>query len=409
MLIVALVLLLAVAIFLGAAEAAVIRVPRSRVAVAADRGDHSAKRVLGLVENLPQVMNTILLVVLLAQVGAATLVGVLAERHFGNLGVTLASIALTLVMFVYAEAIPKTFAVGRPLRVCRFVAPVVGPLATALKPVTSLLVAFADLQAPGKGIAGRMGVSEEELRFLAEEAASSGEIEPFDHELIERGFEFGDLAVEEIVVPRTDIVSVDAATPVREALDVAVAAGHRRVVVHEGSLDSVVGAVRLRDLAAAVADGSGDVVRDLLRPVLTAPESKRVIDLLREMQHAGNHIAVVIDEHGGTTGMVTIEDLVEELVGQVSDEGEVRRPPFEELEPGVWEVDTRADVDELEKLLGVELPRGEWHTVGGLVLDLAGRVPMPGETLEASGHEIEVAEATARRVQRVTVRRKDEA
>jgi CBS domain containing-hemolysin-like protein len=309
-LIVGLVILFAVAVFLGAAEAALLRIPRSRAAVAAAAGDHAARRVLLLIENLPQTMNTILLVVLLSQIGAATVVGVLAGRHLGSFGVTAASIALTLVLFVYAEAIPKTLAVRHPLRVSRFVARVVGWLVMLLRPITRLLVAFADLQAPGQGIAGPLGVSEEELRFLAGEAATAGEIERSDHDLIEKGFELGDIDVEEIIVPRLDIVSVAVATPVREALDVAVAAGHRRLPVHEGDLDTVVGAVHLRDLAAAVAKGFGGRVDDYTKPVLIVPEGKRVIDLLREMQATGRHLAIVIDEHGGTSGMATIEDVV---------------------------------------------------------------------------------------------------
>jgi CBS domain containing-hemolysin-like protein len=250
-----------------------------------------------------------------------------------------------------------------------------------------------------------MGVSEDELRFLADEAASSGEIDLSDHELIERGFELGDLDVGEIIVPRLDVVAVAVETPVSEALDIAVAAGHRRLPVHEGDLDSVVGVVGLRDLAAAVSEGSVAVAGDLAKSVPIVPETKRVMELLREMQVRGRHLAVVIDEHGGTSGIVTIEDVVEELVGQVADEGEVRRPSFKRLAPGKWEVDTRTDVADIEDLIGRDLPQGDWHTVAGLVIHLAGRIPVAGDVVEIEDHTILVTEATARRVQRVVIER----
>jgi CBS domain containing-hemolysin-like protein len=404
-LIAGLVVMFVAAVVLGAAEAALIRVPRARVAVAAEQGDRAAARLLRLIDRLPLALNTILLVVLLAQIGAATVVGVLAGRHLGGLGVTVVSILLTLVLFIYAEAIPKTVAVRHPLTVARFVMPLVAGLVRLLRPVTRLLVAFADLQAPGRGVAGRLGVTEEELRFLAGEAATAGEIDPSDRDLIERGFDFGDLTVDQILVPRPDIVSVERRTPVGEALDIAVTAGHRRIPVHKGDIDAVVGVVRLRDLAAAVADDPERVVDELTVPVLTVPESKRVVELLREMQSAALHLAMVVDEHGGIAGLVTIEDAVEELVGKVADEGEPRRPLHRRIGPGRWEVDARLDVDDFESLLGEELDRGPWRTVGGLLLHLTGKVPQRGDVLHVGGYTIRVSEATPRRLKKVVVER----
>lgn len=404
-LIVALVAMFFAAVALGAAEAALIRLPRARVAVAAEGGDRKAVRLLRLVDHLPLALNTILLVVLLAQIGAATVAGVLAGRHLGGAGVTVVSILLTLVLFIYAEAIPKTIAVRHPLRVAKLALPIVAGLVRVLRPVTRLLVAFADLQAPGRGVAGHLGVTEEELRFLAGEAASAGEIEPSDRELIERGLDFGDLTVDEILVPRPDIVSVDRTTSVEDALGVAVNAGHRRLPVHEGSVDAVIGVVRLRELAAAVAAGVTTAVEELAVPVLAVPESKRVAELLREMQHAAVHLAMVVDEHGGTAGLVTIEDAVEELVGRVADEDEPPRKPYRRLGPARWELDARMEVDDFEALLGVRLEPGPWRTVGGLVLHAAGSVPVPGERLDFAGFTIEVSEATPVRVQRLVVER----
>jgi len=163
--------------------------------------------------------------------------------------------------------------------------------------------------------------------------------------------------------------------------------------------------VRLRDLAEAIADGSPDTVDTVMQAVLFVPESKRVIRLLREMQGAAQHFAVAVDEHGGTAGIVTIEDVVAELVGDVSDEGQVRVQPIQQIADEVWSVDAAADVGDLEGALDVELPSGEWHTVGGLVTDLAGTIPRVGDVVTSSGYQFEVKDASRRRVRRVEVRR----
>ncbi|MDH3540932.1 MAG: CNNM domain-containing protein, partial [Acidimicrobiia bacterium] len=202
-----LVLMLGMAVYLGAAEASLLRVRRSAVEVLVEEGDRGSRRLLRLIEHLPRVMNTVLLAVLLVQIGAATVTGLLADRWFGSLGVTVASVLLTLVMFVYAEAIPKTYAVRHPLQVAKVTTPFVTLLTRLFRPVVSLLIWFADVQAPGQGIAGTAGVTEDELRLLAAQAAQSGEIAETDLELMERAFRVGDQRVDEILVPRTDVVS----------------------------------------------------------------------------------------------------------------------------------------------------------------------------------------------------------
>lgn len=397
-----LILLFIAAVFLAAAEASLLRVPRIRVEVLADGGDAAAGRVLRLVEDLPRIMNTVLLTVLFVQIGAATVAGVVAERNFGGIGITIVSALLTIVLFVYAEAIPKTYAVRRPLAVARWVARPVAMLAKILHPIVSVLVWFADLQAPGRGIAGTIGVSEEELRRLAAEAASSGEIEPTDVELMERVFELGDARVDEILVPRLSIVAVGADTPVAVALDVAIATGHRRLPVYERDLDNITGVVRLRQLAAAVTDGRDILVGSIGTAPLVVPEFKSVIELLREMQRAGLHIAVVVDEHGGTAGIVTIEDVVAEVLGDVADEGEARVPDIINLDDRLV-VDARTDVDDLAERLGVEFPTGDFHTVGGLVIDAAGRIPEQGDSVDIAGHRFLVVSASQRRVKKLEV------
>jgi CBS domain containing-hemolysin-like protein len=403
-----LIALLIAAVILGASEAALLRVPRVRVEVAAGDGDRGAGRLLRLLDDLPRVLNTVLLVVLLVQIGAATVTGMLSGRHFGNLGVSIASIALTVVLFVYAEAIPKTYAVRHPYQVARSTTPIVSALAWLLRPVVTVLVRFADIQAPGSGIAASTTVTEEELRRLASHAAIEGAIEQTDRELMERAFELGDRRVVEILTPRTEVVAVAADATIREALDAAIASGHRRLPIHDGGLDNVVGVVRLQDLAAAITNRPDESVTAVATDQLVVPETKRVVELLGEMQLTGVHLALAVDEHGGTEGIITIEDVVAELVGRVSDEGERLRTPIRRAGPGRWYVEAAADLDDLEDETGVSLPSGDWHTVGGLVIGVAGRIPGVGEAFEFDGLVLTVRAAEPHRISLLTAALSDQ-
>ncbi|MBN2114004.1 MAG: HlyC/CorC family transporter [Acidimicrobiia bacterium] len=395
--------LVLVAAFLAAAETALLRVPRVRLEVAAEKGDRGAARLLRLVRDLPRVLNAVLLTVLLVQVGAATLAAVVAERHFGNTGVTIASVLLTVVMFVYTEAIPKTVAVRHPLLTARLVALPVATLALITRPVVTVLLFLADLQSPGKGIPSATSVTEAELRRLAAEAADAGEIARADLDLIERSFVIGDTPVREIAVPRPSVVAIPLDTPIDEALDRALRSGHRRLPVYRDDLDGISGVVRLHELAAAVSTGRPGTLAEIQQPVLTVAESRPVRAVLRDMQAAGRHLAVVVDEHGGTSGIVTVEDAVAQLVGHIDETGRRRPPAVRFLGPGRWEVDGSAPIPELEKALGVPLPEGRWRTAAGLVIGAAGHLPQAEERVEVAGLVFRVTAATRRRVVRLEV------
>ena len=393
------VVLFLIAVVLAAAETALVRVSRVRIAARADEGGRRAKRTLRLLDDLPHVLNTTLLVVLLVQIGAATVTGILAERWFGSLGVTVASIILTVFLFVYSEAIPKTYAYRNAASVVMALAYPVGLLTSALRPVVSVLVKFADLHAPGKGIATTPTVTERELRSLAAAAATEGEITDADLSLIEGAFRLGDRVAEEVMVPRVDVVGITASSPASAALDLALGTGHRRLVAFEGGIDNIVGVVRQRDLFA----NPDSLVSELAYKPLVVAESKRVIELLREMQDAATHVAVVIDEHGGTAGIVTIEDIVEELFGVVSEEGVVAQPMLHPLGGNKWRVDGRMLTEDLAAELGIELPEGDWTTVAGMVMGLAGSLPRPGTQLQAGDATISVVGLRRRRIRQVEI------
>ena len=396
--------LFAGAVFFAAAETSLVRVRPTAVQVEARGGDPRARRVLRLLADLPVVMNTVLLGALLAQIGAATVTGMIASDAFGNLGVTIASVLLTVALFVYAESIPKTFAVRHPLAVAKAVSWALAALTWILRPAVRLLVAFADVQSPGRGIVTRHGVTEDELRALAAESVQAGEITERDFELMERAFEFGDETVERVFVPRIDVFAVPATATARAALEEAVAGGYRRVPVYEDTIEDITGVVLLRDLARAVTEGRAANAGDLARPVLVVPETTRINDVLQRMQDAGTHFAVVIDEHGGMAGIATIEDLVEALLGEfVADEGEPRRTRIRPVGEGRWMVDGRTSVRALGDRIGATFPEGDWRTVAGLVLAEAGHIPATGDVFDITGYRFEIKAATARGVRTVEI------
>ncbi|HKZ28158.1 MAG TPA: hemolysin family protein [Acidimicrobiia bacterium] len=400
-----LILFFILAIVFAAAEMALARVSDVRLRTMAEAGDRRARRLVALLEGLPRVINAILLAVLLVQIGAATITGLLAERWFSNVGIVIATVVLTIVLFVYTEAIPKTYAFRHPTRVALALTYPVVLLEFVLRPIVGGLVWFADLHAPGKGVSLAPTITERELLSLAADAEQEGEITPIDRHLIERAFRLGDRTAEEVMVPRTDIVAVPAGESVDEAVTLAVRAGHRRLIVYEGDLDQITGVVYLRDLVRATGAAPPQTVQALTRPTLVVSEWKRVVELLRDMQAQGTHLAVVVDEYGGTAGIVTIEDIAEELLGAVADEGRVPSPTITRLSAGHWSVDGALLVDDLAEVIGVDLPEGEWTTLAGMVMGLAGEVPEAGDEVEVAGYRFRVELIEQRRIKRVDVRR----
>ncbi len=404
-LLVSLVAMVIVAAVLGASEAALLRVQRVRLEVASEAGDSNAATMLSLLDDLPRVLNTVLLVVLLVQIGAATVAGALAARLFGSVGVTVATFVLTFVLFVYSEAIPKTYAVRHPEAVARATAPLLRLLAWFLRPVVSVLVWFADLQAPGTGIASPTAPTEEELLRLASEAAARGTIEQSDHVLMDRAFELGDQRVDDIYIPRLDVIAVPSSASVRDALDVAIANGHRRIPVYENTIDHIVGVVGMHDLASVAIDHPDRSVSSVALDPLVVPESKRVVELIGSMQRSKTHFAVVVDEFGGTAGIVTIEDIVERLVGSISSVREPASTDIEQVDGSTWIASGITDTDDIERTLDQSLPRGEWTTIAGLLIALAGHFPKTGHSIEADGLRFTVLETTPHRILSVRIER----
>ena len=400
------VLLLVASAVLALAETALVRMSRAKAKSLADDGKRGAKELVRLTEDPQGFLNPVLLLVLICQLVVATLVGILAVRWFGAWGVVAATVFEIVVIFVFAEAVPKNWAVHHPERAALFAAPMVSAVVRfpPVEWVSGGLNGLANLIVGQKGGYAGALVTESELLAMADVAVEGDVIETEERALIHSIIEFGDTVVREVMVPRTDMVTIGADDTVEAALDIALEAGRSRVPAIDQRIDDVIGVAYTKDLIQSIRARQGDEpVADHLRPAHFVPETKRVADLMREMQSDKFHLAVVVNEYGGTAGLVTLEDLIEELVGEIVDEFDVEETPVEELATGGLRVSARLPVDEVNDLLDAHLPTGAWDTVGGLVFDLLGHVPVAGESVTSEGMRLVVDRVNGRRIERVSI------
>ncbi len=399
--------LIATAAFLAMAETALTRINRVKALTLSEEKRRGSIALLKLVEHPERFLNPVLLLVLLCHLLAATLVGILAERSFGAAGVAIATVAETIVIFVLAEVVPKTYAVQHPESASLRVAPIVYAIARFLpiRLLSTVLIKLANVIAPGKGLKQGPFVSEEELLALADVAEEEEVIERTERALIHSIIEFGDTVVREVMIPRPDMATVEARAKASDAMELFMSAGYSRIPVYEQGIDDIVGILYAKDVMRAFREpgGSDRSVRDMVRPARFVPETKRVAELMPEMQKDHTHMAIVVDEYGGTAGLVTLEDLIEELVGEIVDEYDAEEAPVEPLPDGGVRVNARMPIDEVNDLLEADFPEGDFDTVGGLMLNLLGHVPHEGETVDVDGHQLRAEKVQGRRIGRVRI------
>ncbi len=404
------VVLFAVLVVLAAAETGLTRMSRSKALGLQELGRRGSSSLVRLISRPETFINPLLLVVLVVQTAQTALTTLLADRLFGGAGVIVALVVNVVVVFVLAEAAPKTWAVQHSEQAALLTAGPVRGL-TRLWPLRWMsrgLIGLTNVLLPGKGLKRGPFVSEEELLALADEAAEAESIEPEERALIQQIIEFGDTIVREVMVPRTDMVTVGTAFRVADVMEVVLLNGYSRVPVCGDGIDDVVGVVYAKDLMRAERDDHEEAaVASLMREAHPVPETKRVAELLREMQAEQFHMAIVIDEYGGTAGLVTLEDLIEELVGEIVDEYDVEDPRIEPLPGGDLRVNGRLPIDEANEVLDGALPEGEWDTVGGLLFSMLGKVAVEGDSVDVDGFRLKADKVLGRRISRVRITRRD--
>ena len=405
MLLVIIVLLFAL-IFLAIAEMGLSKMTKPRAAAITEDKPRIEPSLTALVDNPEGWINPLLLMVNVCQTVQATLTGIVAGNLFGGVGVAVGVTLNVIVFFVLAEAVPKTYAVLNPDRAAMIAARPVRAL-TAFPPLRMIsegLIGLTNVLVKGRGLESGPFVSEQEFLGIVEAAAQDEVIEHEERELIESIIEFGDTVAREVMVPRPDMVMVANTATITDALNLGIAHGFSRLPVSGSDEDDIVGLAFTKDLMRAEREGRGDLpVLDLARDVTFIPENKPVARLMREMQDSKFHIAIVADEYGDIAGLVTLEDCLEELVGEIVDEYDAEEHDIERFDDGTLLVDGGLNIGDVADELGIDIPNEDFDSVGGFVFSALERVPEPGDAIDFDGFAFVVESVEGRRVRRVRI------
>jgi putative hemolysin len=413
--IIALVLLVGVAAFFAASEAAIVSINRIRARALAEKNIRGSDRLQKLLENRNRTLTTVLIgatFVLLAADSVAT--ALFIHLNIPHAAVW-STIVMTVVILVFGEILPKTIAVGSGDRTALFLAPALNFVTRALSPLTWLFLWVTDGLIRVFGGRPHVGpyVTEDDIKTMVNVGVEQNVLEEQERELIHSIIEFGDTIVREVMTPRTDMVTVSVTSSPRRALDLVIAEGYSKLPVWEETVDNVIGVVHDRELLIALSNGTiaSTSLRSLMRPVTLVPENKRISELLREMQRGKYSLAIVIDEYGGTAGLVTMEDLLEEIVGEIRDEhDENEEEAIRRLSDDEAVVEAGTNIEDVNNALGIALPHEEFETIGGYTVGLFGRLPREGEEIEANGGvRLRVDRTRGRRILAVRVLTADQA
>ncbi len=396
----------------AAAEAALSGFSRARAGELAAERRAGATRLVVVLDDAPPYLNTALFVRMLCEIAATVLVAVLitdyVDRSFWT-RVGMATGAMLVVSFVVVGVAPRTLGRQHADAVALWSAWPLWALTRILGPFPKLLILIGNAITPGRGFREGPFSTETELRELVDIAEASAVIEAGERKMIHSVFELGDTTVREVMVPRGDVVYIEAYKNLRQALSLFLRSGYSRVPVIGENLDEVRGVAYLKDVVRRdfeTPEGAEltQRVEEIMRPALWVPDSKPVDDLLREMQARRQHIAVVVDEYGGTAGLITIEDLLEEIVGEITDEYDEAGVEVEHLADGEVRVSSRYPIDDLDELFGFDVEEEDVDSIGGLMAKHLGKVPIPGSAVECHGLRFEAEEAAGRRNKIGTVR-----
>lgn len=400
------VVLVVVGGLIASAETALARISRVRAEEFVRDGRRGAVRLQAIVADPPRYLNLLLLLRLSCELVATVIATLLFIDWVGDQGGAYAAAAAVMIVisYVIVGVSPRTLGRQHAEPIALASAPVVYGLTRIFGPLPKLLILLGNAVTPGKGFREGPFTSEAELRDLVDLAEERRVIEPDEREMIHSVFELGDTLVREVMVPRTDMVFIERGKTLNQALSLALRSGFSRIPVVGENEDDVIGIAYLKDIVRRVQETGGgsraEQVETIMRSATYVPESKPIDQLLREMQARQIHQAIVIDEYGGTAGLVTIEDILEEIVGEITDEYDQEAPRVEPLDDGSVRVTARLPVDDLEDLFDIELEVDDVETVGGLLAHALGRVPIAGSHAVVEGLSL-TAESLAGRRNRI--------
>jgi putative hemolysin len=405
----ALVLLVGVAAFFAASEAAIVSTSRIRARALLERKIRGAQRLVRLVEDRNRTLTTVLIGSTFVLLAADSLATYLFLRWGVPNAVVWSTVVMTIAILLFGEILPKTVAVGAGDRTALRIAPLLNAVKVVLQPLTAGFLWITDglVRIFGGHPHGGPYVTEEDIKTLVNVGVEQKVLEEEERELIHSIIEFGDTIVREVMTPRTDMVTVSVTSSPRRALDLVIAEGYSKLPVYDETVDNVIGVVHDRELLIALSNGTiaSTNLRSLMRPVTLVPENKRISELLREMQRGKYSLAIVLDEYGGTAGLVTMEDLLEEIVGEIRDEhDEGEEEAIRRLSGDEWVVEAGTNIEDVNNALGITLPHEEFETIGGYIVGLFGRLPREGEEIDpGNGILLRVDRTRGRRILAVRV------
>jgi CBS domain containing-hemolysin-like protein len=394
--------LLILSAFFSATETAFFAANKIKIRHLAEEGDKRAVAVRRMLEQPGSLISTILVGNNIVNIGATALATSLAISIFEENGPGIATIVMTILVLVFGEITPKTLTARKPEKIAlnvsgyiRVVQILLNPLVRILNLITGMLVRLLG----GKNEQEQQ-VTEEEIRMLVNVGQEEGLLDEDEREMIDSIFEFDDTLVREVMVPRIDIFAVNAEGTLDEVIEIAVVIGHSRIPVYEGTVDNIVGVIYAKDLLQPLArpEEKRPSIKALMRQAHYVPESKKVRDLFEELRKEKVHMAIVLDEYGGTAGLVTIEDLIEEIVGDIQDEFDKEENLIEILEDGSLRVSARTSIYDINEQLELDLPDEEFDTISGLVFHHLGKLPQEGQELDIDNLHVVVEKVTGRRI-----------
>lgn len=400
-----LVLLVVLSAFFSSAETAMLSVNKVRLMNLKDEGNKHAELVLKLLEQQSKLISALLVGNNVVNIGASSLATKMAIDLWGSKGVGFATGIMTLVVLVCGEVVPKNLAAANAAGWSMKVAPILAVLCFVLTPVVKLLTIISDFVARlNKNAEGDPLITEGELKLLVNAGQEEGFLDENETDMINSIFEFDETIVKEIMVPRIDMVAINVEENISTVIELIIDAGHSRIPAYEGSVDNIVGILYAKDILKNIdRDFNQWRVKELLRPAYYIPENKKVNDLLTELRQKKVHMAIILDEYGGTAGLVTIEDLIEEIIGDIQDEYDVEEDLITLNDDGSITADARALIDEVEEALDVTIEDAESETIGGLVFEHLGGVPHQGDEVIFAGLSVRVSQVTGRRISKVVI------
>ncbi len=394
----------------SAAETSLTSISRIKLRNLVEEGDAQAAEIDKLLANPNVFLSTILIVNSVAVIVASSMATVLAIQFSETLGELISTVLSSLVVLIFCEITPKTAAVQNPLRYARvFVGPVKGaawilrPLVWSLGAITSLLLRFMGGEIKHRG----PFVTEEELRLLVSVGEKEGILEEEETEMIRSIFEFADTTVREVMIPRIDMVTLESDATVDEAIDLAMQGGFSRIPVYEESIDNIIGVLYTKDMLRQLREEHDTLpIRDFVRSAYFVPETKKLDDLLREIRQKRIHMVIVVDEYGSVAGLVTIEDLVEEIIGDIQDEYDREEMLFEQINENEYVFDAKISVDEFNELMDTDLADEDYDTLGGFLYAQLDKIPIAGDSSTYKDLTFTVLSTRGRRITKVRVERK---